>query len=203
MSNGGASIDHCSRFIGYCMNDCYLALLHYPVYNKHRDIVTTAVANMDVHDIARIARTYGIRRFYIITPIDAQQTLIRKILDHWLTGFGATFNPSRNEAFQIVGIVGSLDDALDEMAALSGRKPEIVVTGASLSGDVLSCKAMRQRMTETENPFLLLFGTGWGLAESVLMKGDYRLAPIRGTDHYNHLSVRSAVAIILDRLLSK
>jgi hypothetical protein len=186
----------------FFMKDYYLALLHYPVYNKHRNIVTTAVANMDVHDIARAARTYGIRRFFIITPIDAQRALIRKILDHWLKGLGASFNPSRKEAFQIVGLGRTLDESLDEMTALSGRKPKIVVTGAALSGEVLSCTALRQRMEEEENPLLFLFGTGWGLAEEVIARGDYRLAPIPGVLNYNHLSVRSAAAIILDRVLS-
>jgi hypothetical protein len=184
------------------MKDYYLALLHYPVYNKHRDIVTTAVANMDVHDIARTARTYGIRRFFIITPIDAQRALIQKILDHWLKGLGASSNPLRKEAFQIIGLGRTLDESLDEMTALSGRKPRIVVTGASLSGEVLSCAAMRQRMEEEETPLLFLLGTGWGLAEEVIVRGDYRLAPISGALNYNHLSVRSAAAIILDRLLS-
>jgi hypothetical protein len=185
------------------MKDCYLALLHYPVYNKHGNIVTTAVANMDVHDIARAARTYGIRRFFIITPIEAQRALVRKILDHWLTGYGATFNPFRKEAFEIVSLVKSLDESLEEVVSLSGCRPKIVVTGASLSGDLLSAVAVRQRMEEDEFPFLFLFGTGWGLAEEIIARGDYRLAPIQNTVNYNHLSVRSAVAIILDRLLSK
>jgi hypothetical protein len=33
----------------------YLALLHYPVYDKNHQVVTTAVTNMDIHDIARRA----------------------------------------------------------------------------------------------------------------------------------------------------
>ncbi len=185
------------------MKEYYLALLHYPVYNKNRDVVATAVANMDVHDIARVARTYGIRRFFIVTPLDAQQVLIRKILDHWLTGYGATFNPSRKEAFEIIGLVKNLDEGLNEMASLSGRRPKIVVTGASLGGDVLSFAAMRRHLDSEEGPFLFLFGTGWGLAEEVLQRADYRLAPISGASNYNHLSVRSAAAIILDRLLAK
>ena len=185
------------------MKDCYLALLHFPVYNRNRDIVTTAVANMDVHDIARAARTYGIRRFYIITPVDAQRALVQKILDHWQTGFGAAFNPSRKEAFDIVRLVKTLDEGLDEMTLLSGCKPQMVVTGASLAGNCLSAAAMRQLVEEKEEPFLFLFGTGWGLTEEIVARGDYRLAPIQDTADYNHLSVRSAVAIILDRLLSK
>ena len=48
---------------------------------------------------------------------------------------------------------------------------------------------------------------GWGLAEEALAWADYQLEPIRAeapSEHaYNHLSVRSAVAIILDRLLGE
>ncbi|MCK4534238.1 MAG: RNA methyltransferase, partial [Syntrophobacterales bacterium] len=61
----------------------YIALLHYPVYNKRGDIVTTAVTNMDIHDISRSARTYGVKRFYIITPIEQQQVFVERILHHW------------------------------------------------------------------------------------------------------------------------
>jgi hypothetical protein len=43
-------------------------------------------------------------------------------------------------------------------------------------------------------------GTGWGLADQVLDRVDRLLAPIQGAADYNHLSVRSAAAIILDRL---
>ncbi|MDD5167378.1 MAG: RNA methyltransferase [Syntrophales bacterium] len=177
------------------MKDFYLALLHYPVYNRKREVVTTAVANMDVHDIARAARTYGIRRYYIVTPITAQRELIHKILDHWLTGFGAGFNPSRKEAFEIVALAKTLDEALEEMAALSGQLPKIAVTGASFSGDVVSCEAMRLQMESDESPYLFLLGTGSGLADEVVARADYRLAPIRGTTDYNPLSVRSAAAI--------
>jgi len=49
----------------------YIALLHYPVYNKEGKVVTTAIANMDIHDIARLAKTYGLRGFYVINPISA------------------------------------------------------------------------------------------------------------------------------------
>ena len=185
------------------MKDYYIALLHYPVYNKQGDIVATAVANMDIHDIARAAKTFGMRRFYIVTPIDAQRAFIRKVLDHWLTGYGATFNPARKEALEIVAFGNSLDDCLTEITSLSGKIPRIVVTGASLSGQVVETTALKDRMQQDEDPYLFLFGTGWGLGEEVVLRGDYRLAPIRGVADYNHLSVRSAVAIVLDRLFGK
>ena len=50
-------------------------------------------------------------------------------------------------------------------------------------------------------PHLLVFGTAWGLAETFISEADYILAPITGPTDYNHLSVRTAAGIILDRLL--
>ena len=51
------------------MADLYVALLHHPVYDKNGAVVTTAVTNLDVHDIARLARTFGVRGFYVCTPV--------------------------------------------------------------------------------------------------------------------------------------
>jgi hypothetical protein len=51
-----------------------------------------------------------------------------------------------------------------------------------------------------DRPLLLLFGTGWGLTEELLAGVDRVLRPIQGNSDYNHLSVRAAVAIMLDRL---
>ena len=53
---------------------------------------------------------------------------------------------------------------------------------------------------DSNQPYLLIFGTGWGLTETVFSRADVVLEPVRGPGSYNHLSVRSAVAIILDRL---
>jgi hypothetical protein len=184
------------------MKDYYIALLHYPVYNRRREVVTTAVANMDVHDIARAAKTYGIRRYYIVNPIEAQRELVRKILDHWLSGYGAAFNPARKAAFETVALCRTLDDVLADITALSNRTPKLVVTGAALSGEVMSFPAMRRQMEQDDDPYLFVFGTGSGLSEEVVVRGDHRLAPVRGEGHYNHLSVRSAVAIVLDRLFA-
>jgi len=182
------------------MDHFFIALLHYPVYDKNGQVVTTAVVNMDVHDISRSARTYGVRKFYIVTPIEQQRRLVQQIMNHWQQGYGAHYNPSRKEAFTIVALKGSLAEVIEDIGAIAGRKVRLVVTGAGLPGDLVSCGALRQRMEEERNPYLLVFGTGWGIAGEVLEKSDYRLEPVRGSCDYNHLSVRSAVAIVLDRL---
>ncbi|PID40198.1 MAG: hypothetical protein CR984_04510 [Proteobacteria bacterium] len=51
-------------------------------------------------------------------------------------------------------------------------------------------------------PLVLAFGTAWGLADEFMAAADHVLEPLVGKGTYNHLSVRSAVAIILDRLVS-
>jgi len=169
--------------------------------NKHGQVVTTAVANMDIHDIARAARTYGIARYYIVTPLAAQRDLVQTVLDHWRQGYGAAYNPSRREAFGRISVRETLEDVLREIAERSGSKPRTVVTGAALDRKLISCRDLRVMLAADERPILLIFGTGWGLAASVIARADCCLAPVRGAaGDYNHLSVRSAVAVVLDRL---
>ena len=181
------------------MVNFYIALLHYPVYNKHREVVTTSVANLDVHDIARAARTYGLKRFYIVTPIAAQQHLVGRILQHWQQGYGAGYNPSRGEAFGIADIKGTLAEVVADIAG-EVNNLRLVATGANLTGKLLSYRELRSQFRENDKSYLLMFGTGWGLAQELLEKADYLLESIKGTADYNHLSVRSAVSVVLDRL---
>jgi hypothetical protein len=65
---------------------------------------------------------------------------------------------------------------------------------------MVSFQDVRVAVEKKEN-FLLLFGTAWGLTEEVFTMVDGILPPITGSGDYNHLSVRSAVAIMLDRIL--
>jgi hypothetical protein len=179
----------------------YIALLHYPVINKEGEVVATSVANMDIHDIARTAKTYGVRRYYIINPIEAQQKLVHRIVDHWKEGFGARLNPSRREAFILVAVKSSLEEAISEISVENGQKPKVIVTGAALRDDLLTCASLKGMLKRNTLPYLMIFGTGSGIAQQIIHQADYRLEPIKGKDGYNHLSVRSAVAIILDRVV--
>ena len=63
----------------------YVALLHHPVYDKNGQVVTTALTNMDIHDIARSGCTYGLGAFFVVTPVKALQKLALKIIEHWDT----------------------------------------------------------------------------------------------------------------------
>jgi len=179
----------------------YLALIHHPVYNKKQEVVRTCLTPLDLHDIARVGRTYGVHGFYCVSALASQMELAQTILDHWTSGWGAGYNPNRKEAFSIVRITPDLDCVREEIEAEWGRAPRTVATSARFREPDLDCRELKQLVRKGEEPFLLLFGTGWGLLQETVNSADYRLAPIQGTTGYNHLSVRSAVSIILDRVL--
>ncbi len=178
----------------------YLGLVHYPVYDKKKEVVATAVTNFDIHDIARCARTFGLGGFYIITPLESQIQLVGRLISHWTEGYGATYNPTRKDSLSVVRISRTIDEADQEICSLWQKKVKRVVTGASPYPGSVSYQFLREQTETPVTPFLMLFGTGWGLTQEVKDSADYVLAPIEGKG-YNHLSVRSAVAIILDRLL--
>jgi len=181
----------------------YLALLHYPVYNKEREVVATAVTNLDLHDLARLAVTYGCRGFFVVTPLKLQTRLVERLLDHWRTGRGGEFNPSRKQAFLSTRVVATLDDAVAAVAGENGRVPRIVATTARTVAGAKSYAELRELMRSESGPWLVVFGTGWGLDDGFLEEvPEVVLEPIPGMDEYNHLSVRSATAIVLDRLLA-
>lgn len=57
-----------------------IGLVHYPIYNKNNEIVTTA-ANFDIHDIARTARTYNISTLYYSSACYSTRSLVGKVLN--------------------------------------------------------------------------------------------------------------------------
>jgi hypothetical protein len=69
--------------------------------------------------------------------------------------------------------------------------------------NTITFEDMRKEMRDQEKPILVIFGTGHGLPKEILDKCDYSLEPVRAAGDYNHLSVRSAIAIILDRLIGE
>jgi hypothetical protein len=180
-----------------------IALLHHPVYDKNRQVVATAVTNLDIHDIARAARTYGIARYYLVTPVAEQQDLAGRIVRHWQDGWGATYNPKRQAALSLVQVADSLAAVQADMSVRYGVPPCTVVTGARGDARSVSCSVLARQIQNGTQPVLLVFGTGWGLTEELFAQADLVLEPLRGPDDYHHLSVRSAVAIYLDRLFGR
>ncbi len=182
----------------------YCALIHHPVRDRGGEIITSAVTNLDVHDIARSARTYGLAGYFVVSPIAAQQVVVERILSHWKTGAGAKRTPERGEALSRVQAITSLEAAEAQIRERHGAAPTLVITEArpELAGAVVTHAEERARLDRASVPSLILFGTAHGLHASVLARADRTLAPIFGPGAYNHLSVRAAAAITFDRLFA-
>lgn len=179
----------------------YIALLHYPMYNKRMDVVTTSVTNLDLHDIARAARTYEVEKFFVVHPSPNQQKLIKDIVSYWQKGYGGDYNADRKAAFAIMEVCSSLEQVIEKVREQNGEKPLTVATDARDYGKSVTYRRLKDTIHEEEKSVLILFGTGWGIDKELIMNCDYILEPIEPDRAYNHLSVRSAAAIILDRLL--
>jgi hypothetical protein len=178
----------------------YIVLLHYPVLNKAGDTIASAVTPLDLHDISRAAKTYGVRRFFVVTPLTDQQELVQTVIDHWVTGYGATYNPNRGEALARVELADTFESVKARIGSMGHGEPIVVVTSSKERSSGLDYKTLR-RMLGDGRPHLLVFGTAWGLAPDIIEKADICLRPIQGPGDYNHLSVRSAATVVLDRLL--
>ena len=184
------------------MNEIYLALVHHPIKNKNGELVTTSVTNMDIHDISRSCKTFGVKNYFIVTPIKKQKDLVSKILGHWESDRASDYNPDRHDALSDTRVLPTVEDCIEKITSDCGKKPVVVATGANFKDYLGPENRLKERLSEIDNPpCLLIFGTGWGLHSSLDEVIDYRLEPIFGVNtNYNHLSVRSAVAIYLDRL---
>jgi hypothetical protein len=178
-----------------------IALVHYPVLDKNGRLVATSITNFDIHDLARTAKTFGVWRFYLVNPIPAQQWFARRIIYHWKEGFGAQYNPTRQTAVELVTLVDDLGQISEDTFAVKGSEPVFVATSAKQLANRLTFAQLRDRIRQGKEEFCIAFGTGWGLHPSLLEDIDIFLEPIQGVGEYNHLSVRAAAAIILDRLL--
>ena len=180
-----------------------VALIHWPVYDRAKRTVCTNVTNFDIHDIARASRTYGVRNYFIVNKMQEQLSFVSRVLDHWRLGVGSEYNSKRKTALGMVKLQPTLEDVLK---TYSERPSVIVTTARDLSIPRMTFKDLRTRLEEDgKASYLLVFGTGYGLGEDVLNMGDWVLEPLKGAspDDYRHLSVRSAVSIVLDRLLGR
>jgi hypothetical protein len=209
----------------------YLALVHYPVFDKNRRIVATSITNLDIHDIARSSKTYGLACYFLVHPVAAQRELAQRILNHWQGSRGQEQNDFRSDALSIVRVTSSLEETIEQITLEQKARPLIVGTSAVQQACSVTAKGLLLDPVLQDRPLLLVFGTGWGLASApkdspdvMTSEGDGPatvpgtlpapmpaslpvidkfLGPVRGTTAYNHLSVRSAAGIILDRLFAQ
>lgn len=181
------------------MRPLSIALVHHPVLDAKGALVTSTLTTMDVHDLARSARTYGCEAFYIVHPIEAQRTLAHRIVEHWTHGSSAKRIPDRKDALAVIRVVNTLAEA----KTACGEGTHLWATAARPMETPTTWDAARAQLASDGSPVLLVFGTSWGLAPEVLAAADVRLAPIHGPGTWNHLSVRAACAIALDRLAGR
>ena len=181
------------------MNDLYLALVHHPVENKRGDIIASALTTIDMHDIARASITFGVRGVFIVTPLLDQQILAREVINHWIHGAGGVLNPHRREALSLIRVVSSFEDAVAQVAGEIEGPMITVATSAAMGENSVPVASVRAELGRGKT-VLLALGTAWGLSKGFINGCDILIEPINGVNGYNHLSVRSAASIILDRI---
>lgn len=183
------------------MDNLYTALVHYPVVNKQNKTIGSALTTIDMHDIARASMTFGVKAFYVITPFQDQADLAEEVIRHWTLGEGSRLNPSRKQALELVRVTDTFENAVKQIQTEQNRPVKTIATSARIHKKTVSTHALKQNM-DPDTSYVLVFGTAWGLTEELMEKCDMQLDPIFGTGEYNHLSVRSAVSIYLDRLIN-
>ncbi len=183
-----------------------LVLLHTPVTNRAGELITTSVTNLDIHDLARSARTYEVDHYYLVTPIVEQKELLERILSHWNRGRSLEWHPDRAEALSRVKCLPTFESVKTELVEkYPGKKLEVAMPDARPIPDQKSYAEVRARWSGETEPGIkvIVLGTGWGIAEPFFSEVNTFLGPVYGPlgrEGYNHLSVRAAGAVILDRL---
>jgi hypothetical protein len=181
----------------------YIGLLHYPVYDKNDQKIASAITNLDLHDLSRLAKSYRVNKFFVVTPLEDQQHFAKRIVTHWLDGYGAQYNRYRKEAIELIHITSSLAEATHIIADIERERPILIATDASKYNAKIITYSDAKGLLNSEKVVFLLFGTAWGLHKDILNRADFILDPIQGNTDYNHLSVRTAAGIILDRLAGR
>jgi len=183
----------------------HIALVHHPVVDRVGTVITTALTNFDIHDIARSSMTFGLAGYHIVTPITSQREKAQHIAGLWM---GDEQGEHRAAALRLVRTADSIETVIANLTAEhGGTAPRVVATSArSTSFPAAPRRTSSELLAEATldpAPLLILLGSGWGLADHLIPSVSRVLAPIEGGSDWNHLSVRSAGAVILDRLFGR
>ena len=179
----------------------HVALVHHPVVDRTGAIVTTALTNFDVHDLARSAMTYGLAGYHVVTPVTSQRDKAEHIARLWMEEQDR-IEGGRAEALQLVRVAASMEEVIASLG-----DPVVVATSARADSFPDAPRASPEQLVAAHafdaRNLLILFGTGWGLADARIPSVSCVLPPIDAGTSWNHLSVRSAAAVVLDRLLGR
>ncbi len=179
------------------MTRLYLAIVHHPVVNRRGEVITATIDHFDVFDASRLSLTYPLRGLYVVNPEPSQEAVARRLIKH---GTDPHRTEERDGCFDKTHWAPSLEATVAEIEAREGRRPVVVVTSAHAATDTTSFAGLRAALADGA-PHLLVVGKASGLSADALADADMRLEPIDGGTDYRHLSVRSAMAILVDRLL--
>ncbi|HET9993581.1 MAG TPA: tRNA (guanosine(37)-N1)-methyltransferase TrmD [Kofleriaceae bacterium] len=182
----------------------HLALVHHPVVDRAGTVITTALTNFDIHDLARSTMTYGLAALHLITPVTSQRDKAEHIARLWM---GDDQGEHRARALELVRTADAIETVIATLAAESGHAPTVVATSAKASSFAAAPRRTPAELVAEHAldpaPLLILLGSGWGLAEALIPSVSRILTPIEGASEWNHLSVRSAGAVLLDRLFGR
>ncbi len=179
----------------------HLVLRHDSVLGRNDQRIHASVTQIDIHDFCRLSLTYGLAGFHCVTEMESQHRICEEILEFWRHGYGKDYNPDRVRALQILRLHRNFEDALNTVTHAWGRPPLLVGTSAKHTEKTLDFGALPSIMERSGRPALIQFGTSWGLSPEQLRRCDWVLPPVEGHGGYNHLSVRCAAAIIIDRIV--
>jgi hypothetical protein len=182
-------------------NNLYVALIHFPVMNKKDEPIGSSLTTIDLHDIARASITFGVKGFYVVTPYEDQALLANQVIEHWTKGVGGKLNPFRKSALELIHVAKTLDDVVKQIEEKAKKQVVTIATSAKKAVDSITTEEFRQKL-DNKASHVLIFGTAWGLADELINTCDFILDPIYGNTEYNHLSVRSAASIYLDRIIN-
>ena len=134
------------------MVSLYVALVHYPVLNRRGETIASAITNLDLHDLARAARTYEIPACFMVTPLQDQQVLIRRLLDHWCQGVGKELHPDREEALKRLWIADDLATVKEAIRQEWGESPVIWATTAKEQPGAMTHRQARRLLARSRAP---------------------------------------------------
>lgn len=174
----------------------WLALVHYPVRDATGAEIAATCSERDLVDLGRLSLVYPVEAAFVVQPLEAQGALVERLIAH---GTRADRAHARGHLGRL-RLVATLADAVALASDAAGRPVTVVATTARPSDDAVAAATLRARLERGEDA-LILFGKASGLADHVIAGADARLAPVGGGTGFDHLPVRPAIAIVLDRLL--
>jgi len=173
------------------------------MYGKDYQTITTSVTNLDIHDIARLARTYNLASYWIVTPIKPQREMVKRVINYWVNGPGGMYNPHRKEALSLVRVAANLEEMIEVIEREYNMPVKLFATDARPYPNMIDYSYAKSLLKQGDYQYVLVLGTGYGIVYDEIRKMDYFLKPIRVNTSFNHLSVRSAAAILVDRLVGE